>query len=344
MAKISSLPTATSVTTDDLIPIVDSPGGTPATKKATIAQIADAIATVIPEGPMGPEGPEGPQGPKGDTGDTGAQGPKGDDGLGTVTVGTTTTTAGGTSASVVNSGTAENAILNFYIPRGLDGDDGAKGDKGDKGDTGAGIATGGTEGQMLVKSSSVNYATTWATPDFVTCTSSTRPTGVKGQTIYETNTGDLLVYLGSTSGWKAPWSMPWGVAGKGYTDTDASISATAQTSVNISASLTATANRVYKIDVTGTVYSYGADLQTLTFELWSATAKVAELCRMSVNGTSYYTINPTVYLTPAAGDITYTVRCLRGGGAGTIKMANADSRGWIIVTDTGPSTATPPSA
>lgn len=36
----------------------------------------------------------------------------------TITVGTTTTGAPGTSASVTNSGTATNAILNFVIPRG----------------------------------------------------------------------------------------------------------------------------------------------------------------------------------------------------------------------------------
>ncbi len=39
----------------------------------------------------------------------------------TVTVGTTTTTAPGTNASVTNSGTKTNAILNFSIPRGEPG-------------------------------------------------------------------------------------------------------------------------------------------------------------------------------------------------------------------------------
>lgn len=55
---------------------------------------------------------------------------EGQDGAGTTTVGTTTTGAAGTQASVVNSGTAQNAVLDFTIPCGADGADGADGDDG----------------------------------------------------------------------------------------------------------------------------------------------------------------------------------------------------------------------
>ena len=58
---------------------------------------------------------------------------------GTVEVGTTTTGAAGTNASVENVGTGNAAILNFTIPRGDKGD---KGDKGDTGSTGPQGATG----------------------------------------------------------------------------------------------------------------------------------------------------------------------------------------------------------
>lgn len=140
---------------------------------------------IIPQGPVGPQGPAGqdgagtisvhntytvpsnmaasvenvgtssvasldfyiPQGPKGDTGDTGPQGPKGDTGMGTVTIGTTTTGAAGTQASVSNSGTSQDAVLNFTIP---------------KGDTGQGVPAGGTAGQVLTKASGTDFDTTWA--------------------------------------------------------------------------------------------------------------------------------------------------------------------------------------
>lgn len=52
---------------------------------------------------------------------------------GTVTVGTTTTGEPGTSASVVNSGTDTAAILDFTIPRGVDGTNGTDGTNGSDG-------------------------------------------------------------------------------------------------------------------------------------------------------------------------------------------------------------------
>ena len=92
------------------------------------------------EGAQGPVGPQGPQGPQG----TAA----------TVTAGTTTTGLAGTNAIVTNSGTSSAAVFDFTIPRG---------DTGLTGATGAGVAVGGTTGQVLVKASNVNYDTTWAT-------------------------------------------------------------------------------------------------------------------------------------------------------------------------------------
>lgn len=56
------------------------------------------------------------KGAKGDKGDTGA--------AATIEVGTVTTGAAGSSASVTNSGTASNVVLNFTLPRGKDGKDG----------------------------------------------------------------------------------------------------------------------------------------------------------------------------------------------------------------------------
>jgi hypothetical protein len=92
------------------------------------------------EGAQGPVGPQGPQGPQG----TAA----------TVAAGTTTTGLAGTNAIVTNSGTSSAAVFDFTIPRG---------DTGATGATGAGVAVGGTTGQVLVKASGVNYDTTWAT-------------------------------------------------------------------------------------------------------------------------------------------------------------------------------------
>ena len=56
---------------------------------------------------------KGPQGEKGDQGDPGA--------AATINVGTVSTGAAGTQASVVNGGTTSAAVLNFTIPRGETG-------------------------------------------------------------------------------------------------------------------------------------------------------------------------------------------------------------------------------
>ena len=65
------------------------------------------------------------------TGPTGPQGPS------TINVGTTTTGAPGTNASVVNSGTSTDVILDFTIPRGATGPTGLTGATGPTGPTGA---------------------------------------------------------------------------------------------------------------------------------------------------------------------------------------------------------------
>lgn len=60
------------------------------------------------------------KGPQGDTGATGSQGPQGD--AATITVGTVSTTAYGNTAQVINSGTEQDAVLDFVIPQGKPGE------------------------------------------------------------------------------------------------------------------------------------------------------------------------------------------------------------------------------
>ena len=102
-----------------------------------------------PQGPQGPEGPAGPQGPKGDTGPqgpagaegaTGPQGPQGETGAtgqsANISVGTVTTLSAGSNATVVNSGTSMDAVLDFGIPQGATGATGPQGPQGETGPQG----------------------------------------------------------------------------------------------------------------------------------------------------------------------------------------------------------------
>ena len=87
-----------------------------------------------PQGPAGNDGQDGAQGPQGDPGPAGADGEPG--AAATITVGSTTTGAAGSQASVTNSGTEYAAVLNFTIPRGEQGPQGPAGDDGAQGPAG----------------------------------------------------------------------------------------------------------------------------------------------------------------------------------------------------------------
>ena len=83
---------------------------------------------VGPQGPIGPSGAQGPQGLTGSIGLKGDQGAAGPRGLAaSISVGNVITSGAGTQAIITNSGDQSDAIFNFTIP---------KGDQGDKGDTG----------------------------------------------------------------------------------------------------------------------------------------------------------------------------------------------------------------
>lgn len=74
------------------------------------------------QGAQGIQGPRGIQGEQGERGVQGAQGPAGN--AATITIGNITTSAPGTSASVINRGTPSAAVLDFVLPKGKDGADG----------------------------------------------------------------------------------------------------------------------------------------------------------------------------------------------------------------------------
>ena len=115
-----------------------------------------------------------------------------------VTVGTTTTLPAGSDATVTNSGTDTDPILNFGIPQGATGQNGQDGTDGQDGvspevtigsitgghsvtitdadhptgqtfnvmdgTNGQGVSASGTTGQVLTKASNADYDTTWTTP------------------------------------------------------------------------------------------------------------------------------------------------------------------------------------
>ena len=134
--------------------------------------IIDAINTVKSQVDAIPAGPQGPQGEPGAPGAPGV--------AATITVAGTITTNPGADAQVVESGTAQNKALTFYIPRGQQGPAGSQGPQGPigppgtpgaPGATGSGVKPGGLEGQVLTKASNNDFDTAWEFPGSAPVTS-----------------------------------------------------------------------------------------------------------------------------------------------------------------------------
>jgi hypothetical protein len=148
-------------------------------------------------------------------------------------------------------------------------------------------------------------------------------------------------YTYNGSSWrKGPgWNAPWGTVGNEKETADTTLSTTAQTSIGISATFTAVANRRYKVSFACSILAASAALQTCTFELWNASAKVEGLCSVSVVDTAYYVVSGICYATASAGSTTWTIRALAGGGGGSATHKGTVSPGWMLIEDVGPSGA-----
>ncbi|MGI5896874.1 MAG: BclA C-terminal domain-containing protein [Oscillospiraceae bacterium] len=206
-----------------------------------------------PQGPQGPQGVQGPQGPQGPQGIPGPQGPQGT--AASVSVGTVTTGAPGTSASVTNSGTSQNAVLNFTIPRGDTGPTGSQGIQGPVGSTGATGATG-----AIGPTGPTGAAGTGATGP----TGPTGPTGATGATptvsigtvtLGVPGSAPAVTVSGTASNAVLNFTLPKTVApayGGFYSDS-------AQTLTGADASIT------FDNSVTPTGVALGADNSTITF-------------------------------------------------------------------------------
>jgi hypothetical protein len=255
--SISQLGTATTLTGSELTVVVQN-GITKQTQLQSIANLGG------PAGPVGPQGPTGPTGP-------GA----------TIQVNSTTTGAPGTNASVTNVGSLQTAMFNFVIPRG---DVGATGATGATGPSGPGVAAGGTAGQVLIKASSVDYATAWLTLTGTgTVTSVNASGGTTGLTfsggpITAAGTLTLAGTLGVANGGTGTISLTGYVKGSGTTPFSA-VASIPTTDLSGTISNAQLANSA--ITINGSSVSLGGSA-TVT-----ATASNALTIGSGLSGTSY---------------------------------------------------------
>jgi hypothetical protein len=180
--------------------------------------------------------------------------------------------------------------------------------------------------------------------DVVICTAATRPANpYVGMKIYETDTGNELVYYGATTLWQQPWNQPWGLVGIGnITATVGSIVGTLTDIGGCSVTATALANRRWRLQAH--VYAFssvGGDfLQASITTSGNSTVAIGTL-RSDTNAYAM-TCDPCIVLTPSAGSLTYKLRAVRIAGTGNFSVyGDANQITQLVIEDVGPAASAP---
>ena len=211
-----------------------------------------------------------------------------------------------------------------------------------------------TAGSVLTASDVMNYLQEQTVMVFASTTArdTALPAGTReqGMVVYiGSNDASEGFYVYNGSNWtKGPGhNAPWGIYGGSNIATSTSTAAIATTAISAGSntlfstgSMSLQANRTYMVSWTITVLGTAAALQTLTFEIWNASTKLAGLGSQSVSGTSYYTISGSAYvISTAVSTATWSLKGQAGGGGGTVALAGTTSPHFLIVQDIGPNGA-----
>lgn len=167
------------------------------------------------------------------------------------------------------------------------------------------------------------------------CTSTTRPSSpYEGQTIYETDTDNVLVWNGST--WYAPWNTAWGIVAQVVNSSSTSVSITSSSTTMLTApSFTAVANRRYLITASWTFYA-GSAAQVVDFDIANgATVLNRSYWYAHISGTQM-SGSMQAYTTLSAGSTTITLKAFHEGGTNATFWNNGTTRNNLVVTDMGP--------
>lgn len=192
-----------------------------------------------------------------------------------------------------------------------------------------------TTGQVL-SSSDMN---TMSKQTITTCTSSTRPSSpAVGTHIYETDTGELLMYYGATTGWRRPWSLPWGHV------TEVSLG-TNQTYANltwgfpISWTGTPIANRRYRIQIHA-AFS-GGNVGQIQFAVGTAAASPLKTFGTYSNAANYpITGSIMMNFTTTGSSMTRGLSVVMATGSGNVQVMAGSV---LTIDDIGPA-STPPAS
>lgn len=175
------------------------------------------------------------------------------------------------------------------------------------------------------------------------CTSSTRPSApTVGQVICETDTGNVLVWYGNTTGWRPPWNTAWGQVGSAVNSSyDQTGSGTTLIDVpSVAFAAAEVSGRRYRVMASADVYSTGGGDAVQISVVRSATVICRALSAPLVATQSGNVTCLGIYTAVATGSATWKLQFARGTGGGvphTIAIPGVPTT--LILEDIGPATA-----
>lgn len=163
---------------------------------------------------------------------------------------------------------------------------------------------------------------------------------VEGETYYNTTSDALLSYTTATTGWVAPWNLPWGVLGYA---TDTALRAgfpttAAEINSGLRITFTVPANRRLRMTAGAQIKSASGNAGYVLTVYTSAGTYIAQLARFDGNIGTGVKANGIHLITPSAGTYTYTLYV-----ASTTGTVDVDASGliptWFCIEDLGPTGA-----
>jgi hypothetical protein len=170
--------------------------------------------------------------------------------------------------------------------------------------------------------------------------SASHPVGIAaGQLLVETDTANVLEYIGPTLGWTKPWNVPWGQVA--YVQITASPPTFTTVTDLVSVSFTAVQHRAYKF--TGSVYNFtgsvSGDVIAAIVRITGSTYLSQQYVEVFNGGVAggVTVIEPYYVQTGTTGSLSVSMAAGLVIGTGNI-TANAASVGpiYILVEDIGP--------
>jgi hypothetical protein len=163
---------------------------------------------------------------------------------------------------------------------------------------------------------------------------------IEGEMVYRTDLDQLLVYTTSTTGWRAPWNLPWGMVGLDVNTTPtASGVSSSYADTGVSITFTAVDNRWYRISYkAGRVLKNTTDGIAVVSFTYAGGTLIDQVAVQRLTASTDYGITGITYTAFTGGSQTVKVRAYTTD-ANSATFQNGSVASILIIEDMGPTAA-----